>query len=283
MSTQTTKSPKSSKKKNKKKGWRTAEGADIHELYELSVQDAEAEVDLIDQVWQERRGRVCNSLREDFCGTALVCREWVKRRKKNHAVGVDIDESVLEWAEARMKKQMSPDQIERIKLIADDVITVDTEKVECITASNFSYFLFKSRADLLRYFKRARATLDDDGLFLLDAYGGRETFEEMEEERDMDGFTYVWDQDYYNPINGTAINYIHFRFPDGTKIDRAFTYEWRVWTLPEIQEVLQDAGFSRITVYWEGTDEDGEGDGNWEPATEGEACEGWVAYLVAEK
>jgi len=280
--------PKSSRKsrtsKKTKKGWRTAEGADVHELYELSVQDAEAEVDFIDQVWRERRGRLGHSLREDFCGTALVCREWVKRRRNNFAIGVDIDKEVLEWAQTRIKTQLSDDQIKRLTLLDDDVITVDTKPVDCITASNFSYFLFKTRMELLRYFKRVRAGLADDGLFILDAYGGSEAFEEMEEERDMDGFTYIWDQDYYNPINGRVINYIHFKFPDGTKINRAFTYDWRLWTLPEIQEVLTEAGFTKVAVYWEGTDEEtGEGDGEWEPATEGEACEGWIAYIVAEK
>ncbi len=106
----------------------------------------------------------------------------------------------------------------------------------------------------------------------------------MEEERHLDGFTYVWDQHRYNPIDGRALNHIHFRFPDGSKMKRAFTYEWRLWTLPEIQECLLEAGFSEVLVYWEGTDEEtGEGNGEWAMTTEGEACQGWIAYLVAKK
>ena len=80
---------------------------------------------------------------------------------------------------------------------------------------------------------------------------------------------------------GDVINHIHFRFPDGSKIKEAFTYEWRLWTIPELRELLMEAGFKRVDVYWEGTDEDGEGDGEYSVSTCGEACEGWVSYLVA--
>ena len=44
-----------------------------------------------------------------------------------------------------------------------------------------------------------------------------------------------------------------------------------------------EARLVKVTVYWEGTDEDGEGDDEFNPATVGEACPGWIAYLVAEK
>jgi hypothetical protein len=65
---------------------------------------------------------------------------------------------------------------------------------------------------------------------------------------------------------------------------RAFSYEWRLWSLPEIREVLEEAGFKNVTVWWEGTEEDtGEGDGEFEPAERGEACPGWIAYFTAEK
>ena len=82
---------------SRKKGWRTASTSDIHELYELSVQEPEAEVDFIDQVWKELRGRKASSIREDFCGTAIASMEWVKRRKTNFAWGVDLDPEVLDF------------------------------------------------------------------------------------------------------------------------------------------------------------------------------------------
>lgn len=280
---------KKSKDKQRRKeaeanGWLTAKKCDRHELYEKSVQEPEAECDLIEQVWKEQRGRECVSIREDFCGTAAVCMEWVKRRRKHTAIGVDLDPEVLGWGRARIPQRLNKEQAERVTLLEDNVLTVETGPVDSVLAMNFSYFLFTTRDELRRYFARAREALVDDGLFLADAYGGSDSFLEIEEERDMDGFTYVWDQHSYNPITGAATNFIHFRFPDGSQMERAFEYHWRLWTLPEVRELLIEAGFREVVVYWEGTDEETEeGDGEFSISERGEACPGWVAYLVAKK
>ncbi|MHC5115238.1 MAG: class I SAM-dependent methyltransferase [Planctomycetota bacterium] len=272
----------SSKKKPHENGHLTAKRADRHDLYERSVQEPEAEIELLQQVWKEQRGRDCESIREDFCGTAVVCMEWVKTRRKNTAVGVDLDAEVLGWGRSRIPQRLNEEQASRITLLQEDVRTVKTDLVDCILAMNFSYYLFRSREELRNYFASAREGLVEDGMLLLDAYGGSDSFTEMEEEREIDDdFTYIWDQHKYDPISGEAVNYIHFEFPDGSKIRKAFEYRWRLWTLPEIRELLHEAGFRKVVVYWEGTDEDGEGDGEWAEATEGEACPGWVAYLAA--
>jgi hypothetical protein len=266
-----------------KKGWITAKTADINDLYERSVQCPESEVDLIYQAWDELRGRKPVHIREDFCGTSAVAREWVCRNKANTVMGVDLDEDVLVWAQAKITKELTSEQADRISLVKQDVMAVKADPAECILAMNFSYYGFKKRETLKRYFSAVYRDLVGDGLFLLDAYGGSDSFLEMDEERDMDGFTYVWDQNHVNPITGDIVNYIHFEFPNGSKIMKAFTYEWRFWMLPEIQDLLHEVGFSKVVVYWEGTDEDGDGDGVWKINTRGEACAGWVAYIAAVK
>jgi SAM-dependent methyltransferase len=279
--------PRKSRRKSRGKrarGWRNAANSDKHELYELAVQDAEAECNLIEQAWKDRRGRKPLHIREDFCGTALVCREWVKRFRRGTAIGVDLDQTVLDWGMNRARKRLKPDQINRINLLQRDVRTVKTQPVDSVLAMNFSYFLFKRRDELRNYFKSVHRSLVKDGLFLLDAYGGSDSYLEIEEPRDLDGFTYIWDQNYVNPVTGDVINHIHFRFPDGSKMTKAFTYDWRLWTLPELREILREAGFKNVVVYWEGTDEKtGEGNGEWTISDRGEACAGWIAYLVAEK
>jgi SAM-dependent methyltransferase len=266
-----------------KEGWITAKTADINDLYERSVQCPESEVSLIYQAWDELRERKPVVIREDFCGTSAVAREWVKQNDINRVVGVDLDPSVLAWANNKIASELTENQISRVDLIEHDVFTVDLPLVDCTLAMNFSYYGFKKREQLLRYFECVKRGLKDDGIFLLDAYGGSDSFLEMDEERDMDGFTYIWDQHLVNPITGDVVNYIHFEFPDGSKIKKAFTYEWRFWTLPEIKDVLLDAGFSSVVVYWEGTDEDGDGNGVWSIDSRGEACAGWVAYMAALK
>ena len=106
---------------------------------------------------------------------------------------------------------------------------------------------------------------------------------ELEESRECEGYSYIWEQAAFNPIDSLMTCHIHFAFPDGSRLERAFSYHWRLWTLPEIQELLHEAGFSRVVVYWEGTDEkSGEGNGIYTPATRGDADPGWVCYIVAE-
>jgi hypothetical protein len=123
------------------------------------------------------------------------------------------------------------------------------------------------------YFRSVYESLGEGGLFFQDFYGGSETMEEREDERTCElpnggKFTYIWDQHRFKPVTGEVECRIHFKFRDGSKMQNAFVYHWRLWTLPEIQELLAEAGFSKTTVYWEGDelDDDGEptGEGNGE-------------------
>lgn len=278
------------KKKNKKptpaKGWRTAETADRHELYELSVQNVDAEVDLVQQFFADLGEGTCQRVREDFCGTGQFSAAWAASQENRSAIGIDLDQEVLEWGRERLANRLNEEAQSRVTLLEGDVLEVGGDNVDAVLATNFSYYLFKTRSELKTYFEAARKHLRPGGIFIMDAYGGSESFEEQEEERDLDGFTYVWDQNHYNPITGDVINHIHFRFPDGTELNKAFTYEWRLWTLPELQELLIEAGFSTSQVYWEGTieegEDEGEGDGEFKQTRVGEACQGWIAYLVAQ-
>ena len=77
--------------------------------------------------------------------------------------------------------------------------------------------------------------------------------------------------------------HINFNFRDGSKMKKAFTYEWRLWSASEIREILLESGFSKATVYWEGEDEEGEGNGEFSPEEKGDADLAWIAYIVAEK
>ncbi len=264
-----------------------AEQADPHQLYELSEQSAEAEIEFVDATYRTLRGRNARLLREDFCGTASVSCEWVKRRRGNRAVGVDIDPGVLEWGRHNNLCQLSESQLKRIELKKGNVLTARTETPDLILAMNFSYWLFTERKTLKRYFRSLLRALPDDGVLFLDAYGGYDSFRSIEEQREIDAdgwqFTYTWEHEKYDPITGRLICNIHFDFPDGSRLERAFRYDWRLWTLPEIRELLKEAGFGRVVVYWQGWDEDGEPDGEFVPAEEGEAEAGWICYLTAEK
>jgi len=258
--------------------------ADRHVLYEESVQDPETELEFVAETFRSLIGRPLKTIREDFCGTGNTACYWVGLDPTHRAIGVDLDPEVLDWGRRHHVAALKPDARQRAELIESNVLEVDVGPVDAILAMNFSYYLF-TRRDLLRaYFERARAGLAEDGVLFLDAFGGYDAHREIEERTDYDGFTYVWDQASFDPIHHHMTCLIHFEFPDGSELKNAFEYHWRLWTLPEIREMLIEAGFEKATVYWEGTDEDtGEGDGEYSPSEIGDADAGWIAYIVAEK
>ena len=263
---------------------RQADQADRHILYERAVQCVESEIDMVDETFLKLRGRQARTLREDFCGTANTSCEWVRRRTDNLALGVDLDDEVLGWGKQHNLGSLTEEAMERVQLLHADVLNVDTPAMDIVLAMNFSYWIFGTRETLKAYFSRIRECLVDDGVLFLDFYGGYETMREMEEETDHDDFIYVWDQNRYNPITGEMNCQIHFKFPDGSQMKQAFSYDWRLWTLPEVRELLEEAGFSRVLVHWEGTDEKTqEGDGIFTATEMGEADAAFICYLSAEK
>ena len=89
-------SPRRERASNKKRndGPRTW---DRHKLYEIAVQSPDVNADFFDRVYRRLNGTKPRLLKEDFCGTALLSAEWVKKRKKNEAIGVDLDRETLRW------------------------------------------------------------------------------------------------------------------------------------------------------------------------------------------
>jgi SAM-dependent methyltransferase len=279
---------KAAKKAAQSGAW-SASNTNIHELYQLSVQNVEAEIDFIDETFEQIRGRKAITLREDFCGTGNTSAEWVRRRASNTAIGLDLDQPTLDYGIETHVLKLDIDAQKRISLINRNVLTPgDASGSDCVLAMNFSYWLFKTRDELRNYFKAVRESLGSDGVFFLDHYGGSEAMLEAKEKKKIDEgpgrvFTYVWEQKHFNPITGEMECRIHFKFPDKTKIKDAFVYHWRLWSLPEIRELLSEAGFANVHVYWEGEDEDDEGEGNgeYEATLQGTADPAFISYIVA--
>lgn len=281
------------KKSNNKKPVLTARNADRHELYEAAVQNAEAEIDFVNRQFTRLTGRQATKLREDFCGTANAACEWVRRRRDNTAVGLDLDAEVMDWGKKRHVAGLKPDARERLTLLKRDVRTPGKEAsgVDMVLAMNFSYWIFKQREELLGYFSTVCKSLVKDGMFFLDSFGGWEAQQVIADRRKcrLPGrglagrYTYVWDHSAFNPITSDVLCKIHFEFPDGTRMRNAFTYDWRLWTLRETRELLLEAGFGAVTVYWEGDDGTGGGNGIFTPRSRGANSEAWIAYIAAEK
>jgi cyclopropane fatty-acyl-phospholipid synthase-like methyltransferase len=274
------------KTKNKNvRGRRTlAEKADRHELYEAAVQNVEEESSFVAFVFNQVRGRKARSLREDFSGTASSACEWVKHGRGRSAIGIDVDPDVLKWGRKHRITSLKKSQRERVTLIQGDVLTTDTPPVDIVVAFNFSYWIFRERAQLLSYFRQVYDCLNSEGLFFVDAFGGSSTVTECKERTEHEGFTYVWHQARFSPVTGDMKTHIHFEFPDGSKIRKAFSYRWRLWSVPEIRDLLEEAGFRNVTTWFEIRDDDGEGLGEWLPDPDGPAADpAWIANITAEK
>ncbi len=156
-------------------------------------------------------------------------------------------------------------------------------KADITCALNFSYFIFKERQQLLRYFKAAYGALKRDGIFVLDLLGGPDAMGTDENREKLRGFTYIWEQASFDPLTHAFRCHIHFELPGGKHMKRAFTYDWRLWTAPELRDLLHEAGFAKVHLMWEKTDADGDGLGvYYEPKrAQNEAC--WWTYVVAER
>ncbi|MBT4761259.1 MAG: class I SAM-dependent methyltransferase [Bdellovibrionaceae bacterium] len=276
-------SKKKNKAKIKNKAKKSLKEFDKYYYYEKSVQSAENDVQFLKKTYKEIKGKEAKSLREDFCGTFKISCEWVKMDKKHTAVGVDLDPEPIEYGKKNYYPELNEEQQSRVEILTENVMATGLPKADIVDAQNFSYFLFKKREDLRAYFKNALKGLNKDGLFIVDCFGGSQCYEPNEEETEHDEFSYFWDQDKHDPVTNEALFYIHFKRKGEKKREQVFTYDWRLWSIPEIREIMEEAGFKKTHVYWEGTEKDGTGDGVFSKVTNGEECEGWVAYVAAEK
>lgn len=279
------------KKKKKKKaatkkrrsGPPMARKHDKHDLYQQSVQEPDADVVFFNRVFKKEFKKPPRIFREDFCGTAFCSCAWVKAHRENRAIAIDLDPDPLEWGRRHNVADLGAKQRERLTLHQGNALEQLEPKADIVSALNFSYFVFKERDQLREYFQAAYDNIKKQGLFIIDLEGGTEVMDEHEEERKQDGFTYVWEQHSFDGITHETTCFIHFRFPDGSMIKRAFRYDWRLWTMPEIRDLMLEVGFRRADVYWEGTDKHGEGNGVFTRREKAENCEAWIAYVVGVK
>lgn len=270
---------------------------DRHVLYSAAVQSTDVDLDFFERVYRKHRGERFRRLREDFCGTAALACDWVRRRPENRAWGIDLDGETLAWGRRNYASRLGAAK-SRLSLIRGDVLEAETPKVDVVCALNFSYFVFQRRAELLRYLRAARQALRPGGLLFLDAYGGTEAICPEKETRRIapcrafDGtrvpaFTYVWEQASYNPVDHRTVCHIDFRVHQNGHLRilrRAFTYDWRLWTLAELRDLLAEAGFRGADVYVEGWDDKADDtDGIYRLRRRFENQTGWVAYVVGAR
>ena len=263
-----------------------AELADKFVCYQHSVQEPDHEVRVFDQVYREAHKTKPLTLREDFCGTFAVSCEWAKSDKNRQAIGLDICPETLAWGTEKNLDKLKTKVAERVEVLEQDVRSRTVPQVDVLAAQNFSFWCFKTRAEVLNYFKIAYENLGGKGVMIMDMMGGKECYaSDVTEKRTIikgrEGFKYHWEQAYFNPVTADCSFFIHFKFGDGSMIKKAFEYHWRFWTIPEVREMLAEAGFSMSKVYWDIADEDEDAD--WQAVDEAPNDDSWLCYVVGIK
>lgn len=267
---------------------------DRYQLYEAAVQDVEFDLEFFARVYRRLRGRPFERLREDFCGTARLACTWVARKASRRAWALDLNPAPLAWARAHHVPLIGA-AARRLTLIRADVRRARTPPVDVIAALNCSYWVFKRREQLLGYLRSSRRALGPRGLMFFDAFGGEGAMRALSERRHVRGmesyagarvppFTYRWEQKSFNPVDHHLRAAIHFDLAGGRTLRNAFTYDWRLWTLPEMNDLLREAGFADVQVHVQGwNDQQNQPLSIYRRRGRFENQEAWLAYIVGVK
>ncbi len=139
-----------------------------------------------------------------------------------------------------------------------------SEGADIIFVGNFSIGYIKDRAGLVSYLSLCRKRLEagmggfGGGVFVCDLYGGASAFkagglERRHQSHGRESIRYSWQQEEVDSVCGMVTNSISFRVEvDGDvvrELPRAFVYQWRLWSLPELREAMVEAGFAKIEVH----------------------------------
>lgn len=247
---------------------------DRYDLYEAAAQSPAQEARFLHAV----HGGAPRVLGEDFCGSGAICRAWLDLNPEHRAVCIDKDEDALKALRARS----TPDHLARMTVRRKDVLDA-TDPVDALCALNFPVGYWHTRADLVRYLRVARGRLSPGGVFVCDIYGGANAFLCGESDEELrGGVRYTWEQRSADPTTGRVVNAMHFSLPDGRRLEDAFTYDWRLWSVPELRDAMDDAGFTATEVYDRlGDAVDGEGNLLVRPVRGEELDDTYVVYVVA--
>ena len=212
--------------------------------YRHSVQSPNLDVRFMRRCYRQLKQKDPFLFREDFCFTFAISCEWVKLGPSYQATAVDIDKAPLQYGKNHYLPLLTKAQQKRIHIEQANVLHYKNQtKMDIIGASNFSYWNLKTRKDLKKYFQKCLKTLKSNGLLILDCLGGSDCFLANEEKTDYKNFSYYWDQHNFDPISHHATFYIHYKRKGEKKRHKVFTYHWRIWTIPELTDLLKSAGF----------------------------------------
>lgn len=254
------------------------------DLYELCVQAPGMSARFVDALL----GGAGAVIGEEFCGPASIARSYVSMGGGRRAVATDMDAEPLAHARVRAEEELSAGVRGNLSFSRCDVME-ETSRVRALVALNFAVCEMRDRGSLVSYLRHAHARLEGGGVYVADLYGGdnamAEGSAEVVFETETGDVLYEWRQVSANPLTGLVRNEINFELPDGARIERAFVYDWRLWTPAELADAFREAGFAGVEFHAGfGGAVDDEGMPVPDPiVTADELGEEWVVFVVGRK
>jgi hypothetical protein len=254
-------------------------------LYERAVQTPEQHVRLFGRIFTDVRQRAPLSLREDFCGTFLLATTWIRQGPRHTALALDLERRALADGKRRHWARLGPDARRRLRILRRDVRSVTVPAVDIVAVGNFSFWVLTEWDDLVAYFGCVRRSLNRHGVVILETAGGPGMMERTAERTSFrrhgaPWFRYVWRQRGFDPITHRVRCAISFELADGRVLRDAFVYDWRLWTLPELERALRDAGFAQVKHYWEHRGLSGNGVPPYRDTARGLNHHAWLSFVV---
>lgn len=119
---------------------------------------------------------------------------------------------------------------------------------DIVCAFNYSCCCLHKRKELVLYFRHVLGFLSRrGGIFVMDLYGGTSSEQKLRLQRRFANFKYVWEQAEFDIIERKTRISLHFHLQKPQKkLPYAFSYSWRLWSLPEIKDCLEEAGFQSV-------------------------------------
>jgi hypothetical protein len=268
-----------------------------YDLYRACVQDGERMVRFLRAVHGGKGKGQPRVLRDDFAGPAGLACAWASDSVEHVGIGVDVDAEPLGHAPVR------GEIAQRVKLVVSDAEKCSA-RADVICAMNFAMCELHTRAEAIGYLRGVLGSLESGGVFACDIYGGVNawvpgalvTFAEGPVgpgSKRVGKIEYHWQQKEADCVRGMVENHLHFKLGAAAakklgceaKWTSAFVYQWRLWSIAELRDLMMEAGFGSVEVYAQMGDAlDGAGGLHVKPVERGEELEeDYVVYIVGRK
>lgn len=213
------------------------------DLYEHCTQSPTDMARILDAIHGGQPRRLC----EDFSGTAATARAWITLAPDRSATAIDLDPHALNHRPTR-----------GVRTLLRDVQSAPlTPKHDIIFVGNFSIGELHDPDELSNYISRCAKRLSSSGVLVIELYDGPSAWKTGTQQRTIKlprstTVTYTWRQVEAKKSTRRVVNEIDFivKTPKRSRrFDRAFRYDWRLWSHLTLSRIMRESGFKHTALF----------------------------------